>query len=177
MFEEGPDHDVEFICDDEIIKAHKNILCSRSKVFASMLQSDMKEGKTGQVKILDIKSDIFRQFLKCLYSGVLSELTVDTALGFYEAADKYAVDTLKKQCADFLMDNASLENACEILLMADRHSDLTFKKDIIAYIIKVEVPISGEKWADFCEENPTLANEVLNLFCRHLRKKLKCYER
>ena len=153
LFQEGPDHDVEFICGNETIGAHKSILCSRSSVFASMLRTDMKEGKSGQVKIEDIQSDIFRQFLKSLYTGILPELTVDTALGFYEAADKYAVDMLKNQCADFLMDNVSPDNACQILLIADRHSDSEFKKNIMKYIVKVESPITGEKWADFCKTN------------------------
>ena len=171
LLQKGSDYDVEFICCDETIKAHKNILCSRSDVFASMLQIDMNERKTGQVRIQDMESNIFRQFLRFLYIGALPELTIDTALKFYEIADKYNVDGLKKQCAVYLIDNASVETACEILKMADRHNDPDFKNSIIEYIIKVDFPIMEEKWTDFCKENSFLATEVLNLYCRHLRQK------
>lgn len=123
LLDEGSNHDVEFIVGDQTIKAHKNILCSRSDVFASMLQSDMVEGKTGRVYIQDMDAIIFRQFLRCLYTGLLPELTIDIAFHFYEASDKYGVDSVKKQCADFLTDNLSPENACEILVLSDRHSD------------------------------------------------------
>lgn len=169
LFDEGPNHDIEFICGDEIVKAHKNVVSARSQVFASMLRSDMEKGKTGQVKIVDAEISIFRQFMKCLYTGKLPELTVDTALRFYEAADKYAVDSLKKQCASFLTENLSLENACEILIMSDRHTDLDLKKDVFQYIMREKIPKRiGEKWTDFCKEYPSLANEVLNFLYQSL---------
>lgn len=169
LLDEGPDHDVEFICGGEIFKAHKNVICCRSEVFASMLRTDMMEGKTGQVKIQDMNGDIFRQFLKYLYTGVLPELSFDIASQFYEAADKYALVALKRQCASFLTDNLSAENACEILILSDRHSDPEFKKNVIEFMIKEKMPFMGEKWDDFCKDNSTLAVEVLNLFCQQFR--------
>lgn len=171
LFDEGPYHDVEFICGDQTIKAHKNILCSRSSVFASMLQSDMVEGKTGQVNIQDIDSAIFRQFLKSLYTGILPKLTVDSAFQFYEASDKYGTDVVKQQCANFLTDNLSAENACDILILSDRHSDIGFKKNVMEYIIKEKIPYVEPKWTSFCNENPILAVEVYKLFCEQFRPK------
>lgn len=172
LFDESTNHDVEFICGDQAIKAHKNILCSRSEVFATMLRTEMAEGKTGQVKIQDIDCAVFKQFLRYIYTGVLPELTVYTALQIYEAADKYAVSPLKKQCASFLVEHLSLENACEILIISDRHSDSDFKKDVMKYVIEEKIPFEGETLTKFCKENSTLAAEVLNLFClyRHEKK-------
>lgn len=171
LFDGSPNHDVEFICGDEAIKAHKNVLCCRSEVFATMLRTEMAEGKTGQIKIQDIECTVFKQFLKYLYTGVLPELTVDTALQIYEAADKYAVSALKKQCASFLLEHLSPENACEILIISDRHSDSDFKKSVIEYVLEKEIPFEGEILTKFCKENAPLAAEVLNLFCLHRREK------
>lgn len=131
----------------------------------------MAEGKTGQIKIQDIECTVFKQFLKYLYTGVLPELTVDTALQIYEAADKYAVSALKKQCASFLVEHLSPENACEILIISDRHSDSDFKKSVIEYVLEKEIPFEGEILTKFCKENAPLAAEVLNLFCLHRREK------
>ena len=171
LLDDDPSHDVEFTCGVQSITAHKNVLCSRSDVFASMLHSDMVEGKTGQVNIQDMDAGIFQQFLKYLYSGMLPELTIDSAKQLYKAGDKYAIDTLKKQCAEFLSDNLSLENACDILLLADLHSDPNFKECIKKYFFKEKVPMQAENWSDFCKENPILANEILNSFCQYLCSK------
>lgn len=126
LLDEDVNHDVEFKCEDFTIKAHKNVLCCRSSVFASMFQTDMVEGHTGRVNIVDIDATIFQQFIKFLYTGTVPKLTLSNALSFYIAADKYNVSILKKLCAEFLVDNLSPENACDILLVADRHSDLDF---------------------------------------------------
>lgn len=169
LLDGSPNYDTEFIlCGDETIKAHRNVLCCRSEVFASMFQSDMVEGKTGQVKISDTDGAIFREFLRYLYTGSLPELTADVALRFYEIADKYAVDSLKKQCANFLVDNISVDNACEVLIIADQHNDSELRKNVIEYMIEEKIPRIREKWIDFCKENPVLANEVLNLFLQNI---------
>lgn len=171
LFHEGADHDVEFICGDEILKAHKNVLCCRSDVFASMLRSDTMESETGQINIQDMEGSIFRQFLKYCYTGVFPELAVDVALQFYETAIKYAVGPLKIQCTSFLTDNLSHDNACEILILADRHNDLHFKKNVLEYVIKEEIQFMKEKWTELCKQNPKLANEVVSLFCQNVGSK------
>ena len=169
LLDEGPNYDVEFTCGNQTFKAHKNILCCRSSVFASMLQSDMVEGKTGRINIKDIDDIIFRQFLRCLYTGILPELTVDSAFQFYEVFDKYGVDSMKKQCADFLTDNLSPENVCDVLVLSDRHGDADFKHNVIQYVIKENIPYIREKWTDFCQKNLALAVEVYKLFCEKFR--------
>lgn len=131
----------------------------------------MMEGQMERVEIEDKDATFFPQFLRCLYTGLLLELTVDTAVQLYIESDKYGADTLKQQCAEFLVDNLSLENACEILILADGVNDLDLKKGVMEYMCKEKVPVMGEKWTDFCSKNQKLANEVLNLFCRHLCQK------
>lgn len=171
MLDEDVNHDVEFTCGDLAVKAHKSVLCCRSEVFASMLQADMVESQTGRVNIVDMEATFFQELLKFLYTGIVPELTLSSALQFYSAGDKYNIGTLKKQCAEFLIDNLSPENACDTLIVADRHSDANFKNSIIEYMMVKKIPFGGDKWADFCKENPVLATEVLNLFCQNLRPK------
>lgn len=171
LFDEGADHDVEFITGDEIVKAHKNVLCCRSDVFASMLRSAKMESETGQINIQNEESSIFRQFLKYCYTGVFPEPTVDVALQFYETAVKYAVSPLQIQCTSFLTENLSHDNACEILIVADRHNDLDFKKNVVEYVIKEEIQFMKEKWTELCKQNPKLANEVVNVFCQNVGSK------
>lgn len=170
MLDEGSNQDVDIVCGDQTIKAHKSVLSCRSDVFASMLHSDMSEGRTGRINIQDMDVTIFRQFLKCLYTGILPELTVDTAMKLYEAGDKYNVSPLKKQCADFLIDQLLPENACDILILADQHSDAHLKSSVIDFMMKEKLPLE-ENWPEFSKRYPVLAVEVLNLFCHNLSTK------
>lgn len=164
LFDEGTEQDVEFMCGTESIKAHRNVLCNRSDVFAAMFRSDMMESKTKRVKIEDMDGYIFRLFLRYLYTGVFPEITVDVALQFYEIADKYTVDALKTQCISFLTENLSPENAWKILILTDQHGDPDYKKSVMEYVVREEMQSMKEKWTRFCTGNPALLSEVFNSF-------------
>lgn len=129
-----------------------------------MLNSDMVEGKTGLIKVEDIAASILEGFLHYLYSGTFPEFSVATAKEFYEARDKYAVEELKMACSEFLTKNLSEDNAFDLLLFADQHSDELFRNDIISYIVKKKNPRRYTQWSNFCKSHPNLAVEVQNLY-------------
>lgn len=160
--DESLNSDVLLACGDCSFPAHKNVLSSRSDVFKTMLQSDMMESSTGSVEIADIEPTTFKEFLGYIYTGKLPELTVELATELYEVGDKYAVDALKARCGDILKENVTLENACGLLILADRHSDPEFKEYVMRYIVKEEIPLVSEEWSDFCSGHPDLAIEILN---------------
>lgn len=165
MLRDDSGHDVEFRCCGKTFKAQKSILSVRSEVLSTMLRSDMVEGKTGIVKIEDMNDSVFEQFLHYLYTGKLLGLTVDSAISLYEAGDKYAVESLKKECACYLIDNLTPENACKILILADYHCDAEFKETVIQYILEEKIPFESDYWPDFCDAQPKLASAVLNRYC------------
>lgn len=140
------DQDVALKCGDRTVGAHKIVLASRSKVFEGMLQSDMVEGRTGQVKVKDMDADVFQEFVKYLYTGTLPKLTEDKAKGLYEAGDLYAVASLMRRCSIFLSDTLTVQNACERLVLADAHSDSEFKERVIAFILEMKVPLIDDHW-------------------------------
>lgn len=178
LFEEGSNHNVEFKCGGEIIKAHKHVLFCHSDVFASMLRHGvwMLESQITHTEIQDMEASIFKEFLRYLYTGVFPDLTVDVALQFYKAADKYAIDALKTQCVSFLSENLSPEKALDILIVVDQHGDPDYKKNVMEYVIKEKIQFMEDKWIDFCAENQTLASEVFNLFCQKLQRKKRKIE-
>ena len=87
--------DVLFKVGDRSFFAHKFILAARSPVLAAMFHADMIESRTGTVEIDDVDPDIFRQFLRFVYTG-----QVDGPLGkdLKRVADKYDVKTLLALC-------------------------------------------------------------------------------
>lgn len=161
LLDGGMHPDLELRCEGQAIPAHKAILSARSEVFAAMLQSDMLERRTNSIEIVDMEFEVLREFLRYIYTSTLSEQSVETVLRLYEASDKYAVEGLRKRCADFLYENLSQENVYEILALADAHGDMQLKERIIYYIVDLDTPLSSEQWPRFSENYPRLANEVL----------------
>ena len=64
--------DVTFIFgEEESLGAHRFILSARSPVFAAMFNSGMIESRTGRVEMKNVDVQLFRNFLKFLYTGRL----------------------------------------------------------------------------------------------------------
>ena len=57
--------------DDRTFAVHKAILSARSPVFAGMLRADMKESRSGIIRIKDISSTCMRSLLSYIYTGIL----------------------------------------------------------------------------------------------------------
>lgn len=158
--------DIEITCEDKTFKAHRIILEARCGIFSAMLKSNMLEDNTGLIKVEDIRASVFESFLGYLYSGTIPDLNIDTAKELYEVGDKYAMEELKKACSEFLTNNLSEDNACEVLVLADLHSDEDFRKDVLSDMVYKKIPQRSRNWANFCKSYPILAVEVQNLYIK-----------
>ncbi|XP_058788574.1 speckle-type POZ protein-like [Phymastichus coffea] len=111
--------DVELIVGEVKLPAHKCVLSVRSPVFFSMFEHDMKEQNENKVTITDIRSTVMTEVLRFIYTAKVNK--IDTiAAEILAAADKYQLTGLKKMCEEYLSTQLSVENACEILLVADQ---------------------------------------------------------
>jgi hypothetical protein len=118
----------------ERIGGHVTILSARSSVFAAMFQNDMKEAKTRQVLIKDIKPEIFKQLLYYIYSGHASApLTEDSALSLFVAADIYNIGDLKNECARFLLTCIRLDNVINLMAWSHLHSADKLKEAALTF--------------------------------------------
>ena len=87
--------DILFKVGDRSFWAHKFILAARSPVLAAMFHADMIESRTGTVEIDDVDPDIFRQFLRFVYTG---QVNGPFSKELKRVADKYDVKTLMSLC-------------------------------------------------------------------------------
>lgn len=104
-----------------IIKAHKTILIARSSVFSAMFSHDMKEQFKSEVIISDISAEVFEGMLEYIYTDKVTNLDALASELLY-AADKYALEGLKEQCGISLWKVINVNNAADILLLANRHN-------------------------------------------------------
>lgn len=163
MFHDQINCDVEFrFRDGTSIGAHILILSARSTVFSAMFQKSFIESQTRQVNIDDIEMEVFRQLLIYLYSGDAPKLTSDeedvkTTQLLFEVADKYAVETLKKECVNVLLKEVDSENVIKLLLWSNFHSITELFDEAMKVLVDNFRAISFQpEWLDFMKNFPDL---------------------
>ncbi|XP_038561599.1 speckle-type POZ protein isoform X4 [Micropterus salmoides] len=114
-------------------QAHKAILAARSPVFSAMFEHEMEESKKNRVEINDVEPDVFKEMMCFIYTGKAPNLD-KMADDLLAAADKYALERLKVMCEDALCTSLSVENAAEILILADLHSADQLKTQAVDFI-------------------------------------------
>ena len=109
-------------------ECHKIVLSSQSEVFKTMIRYKfLIEKESGIMKIDEnyFGSDVMEQLLYFLYhEKVKNAKMINTDLLF--AADKYNIPGLLDQCCKYLKATLSLQNALDILVLAE----FTNQKDL-----------------------------------------------
>ncbi|KAM6163186.1 speckle-type POZ protein-like [Rhynchocyon petersi] len=141
-------------------RAHKAILAARSPVFRAMFEHEVEESKKNQVLINDVDPEVFKEVMCFIYTGKAPN--VDKMAGnLLAAAERYALERLKVMCEDALCSNLSVENAADILILADLHSAHQLKSqavDFINYHASDVLETSG--WQSMVVSHPHLKDET-----------------
>ncbi|XP_065209892.1 uncharacterized protein LOC135838187 [Planococcus citri] len=150
--------------------AHKYILAARSPVFAAMFKYNARENEENRVNIEDMDEKVVGEMLRYIYTGKCGKLT-EFATGLLEAADKYDLVHLKMICAEELYKTVSVENAADILALADMHGVEELKKGVIKFIVsKPNEVLDTVGWKNI-RSNFELADEVSRAIARQLALK------
>ncbi|GLD49007.1 speckle-type POZ protein-like isoform X2, partial [Lates japonicus] len=113
-----------------------------------------------RVEINDVEPDVFKEMMCFIYTGKAPNLD-KMADDLLAAADKYALERLKVMCEDALCTSLSVENAAEILILADLHSAdqlRTQAVDFINYHAADVMETSG--WKSMVISHPHLVAEA-----------------
>jgi hypothetical protein len=157
--------DVEFQCDGKSIKAHTLILASGSPILAAMFENDFKEKQERVANITDIKANIFENLLQHIYTGeVALETEVEDVAELLIAADKYAVETLKEECAVFLTKDLKVENAARYLVLAHLHNSTVLHEATLQFMSENAKAVCSRKdWMDIIKNYPELCFQATQL--------------
>eukprot|EP01130_Rhizamoeba_saxonica_P005082 TRINITY_DN2044_c1_g1_i4.p1 TRINITY_DN2044_c1_g1~~TRINITY_DN2044_c1_g1_i4.p1 ORF type:complete len:473 (+),score=58.54 TRINITY_DN2044_c1_g1_i4:41-1459(+) len=87
--------DITFIVDNQLIYAHKVIVCTRSSIFNGMFRCGMRESLEDESRISDTEFQPFFSMLQFLYTGEC-ELDSQNAYDILTLSDLYQVNRLKQ---------------------------------------------------------------------------------
>ncbi|XP_065215176.1 speckle-type POZ protein-like [Planococcus citri] len=140
--------------------AHKVILAAYSPVFALIFKLKGEKGSITQVKIHDVNEKVFGEMLRYIYTGRCKNLET-LARDLLIAADRYRLDRLKMICADALLQKLSVENATDLLILANDFDIKELKSEVIRFIAEKYGQISNEEaWRQAIRDNPHLIIQI-----------------
>ncbi|ESP05518.1 hypothetical protein LOTGIDRAFT_177172 [Lottia gigantea] len=101
---------------EEVIPAHKFVLCVGSAVFDALFNGGMASSEN-MIEIPDVEPSAFLALLRFLYSDEV-QIGPETVMTTLYTAKKYAVPALERACVEFLKRNLSSDNAFLLLTQA-----------------------------------------------------------
>jgi speckle-type POZ protein len=142
--------------------AHKNILATRSEVFAAMFKHPTKENSTNQVKIEDMEPDVFHEMLRFIYTGrVQFDKMESMATELFIAADKYLLDELKKECENYMLRHMSPDYCLVLLLDGDLQKSTQPLKEAAKFFLRFPSQVTAtDGWKKMKQENPALLCDI-----------------
>jgi speckle-type POZ protein len=125
-----------------------------------MFEHEMEERKHNRVEITDVDHEVLREMLRFIYTGKATNLE-EMADDLLAAADKYALERLKVMCEEALCTNLSIENAADILILADLRSADQLKAQSIDFINTHATDVMETAgWKSMTQSHPHLIAEA-----------------
>ena len=118
------------------IKAHRNILASRSPVFAAMFTGGMVEASASSdpISIADVSGAVLRAMVHFIYVDELPTDAAEHLECLLAAADQYQLPRLASLCEEQLCAGMTIENVAARLVVAELHSAAQLKEYCLDYI-------------------------------------------
>lgn len=154
--------DVTLEVEGKSFPVHKNILSARSPVFRAMFTGGMRERSEKTIKIYDVDTVIFSEFIKFVYCGKFDEkLLHEKTIEVLSTANKYDVRGLKTKCETLLLQRVTKSTAASILMAADMYNAPYLKQSVINVITQNFLDVIGtDSFKELCMKAPALVTEI-----------------
>ncbi|KAG4074951.1 hypothetical protein HA402_014530 [Bradysia odoriphaga] len=119
LFNKKTNTDVEIICGNISLYAHKSILSARSKVFSAMLESDMQETVTSKIILDDIDATVFHVILSYIYTGKVDVNDTISYADLIYGAEKYDLSELKQYCFEQMFKSVTVKTIGNLAVAAE----------------------------------------------------------
>jgi len=159
LLDSGKDADFTFVVQGERIRAHKFVLKTRCKHFAAKFESGMADSNEEEGKVHDdFKPEVFKQFLRFLYTDTAPKYAEDTTMELLAVADFYCVEDLKMFCEREINSNLDASNVIDALIVAEKYhcpTLLTSAKEVFGWYGKARLKLT-EAWKKLIDHSDAL---------------------
>jgi hypothetical protein len=91
--------------------------------------------------------------------------------GLFVAADKYAIESLKEECAVRLSKNLTAGNVARNLVLAHLHNSATLHKSALGFMVKTTGCSRKADWRKMIKYYPELTLQVIERLLGNYKKK------
>jgi len=127
--------DITIKVGSEKYDCHKLALGSQCRYFENMFKSGMYESQSKVLNIPDLKETTFTSFLEYMYGHEI-ELNERLAIELFELADQWSLMNLLQECKRFLIENLSVDNFCEMSVLAEKFWTSKLMDAVIEFGVK-----------------------------------------
>lgn len=157
-------HDVKLVASGKEFYAHKTLLAAQSPVFFAMFKNDMMERNQNHVDLVDVEYNVLEEAMRFIYSGKIKniEAIINDLLAL---ADKYAIETLKNKCEEYLFSKLSTDNVVDIISLSDLYNAGKLRKHAIDFFIshKEEI-VNSNGFASIQNLQSNVLKEIIHTF-------------
>ena len=164
----GTYSDLQIKCQDQTFSCHRVVIAAVSPVFDAMLQNNMVEASSGTIEIRNMKPNVLKAVLECIYKNKIDAKNLKDDFNFARdllaAAEMYDLTRLKQICEDELCDILAVNNVLMLLIVGDKHGASKLKEQALNLIAKRKKEVVNlEEWVEFVESYPKLTVQITRL--------------
>jgi len=144
--------DMILVCGDGEVKAHRNIMSARSPAFKAMLESEMKEKKSGRVEVKDFGKSVVKAMVQFIYTAEIDE-EIEDIVELMKIGNKYLIKSLVNECGLRLAKDISKDNVLDLEIVADSFSAENLLKSCANFAVN-NLEVLGDGWEKLLKDSP-----------------------
>ncbi|XP_037438357.1 BTB/POZ and MATH domain-containing protein 1-like [Triticum dicoccoides] len=163
--------DVTFKVQGEVFSAHKILLAVRSAVFNAEFYGAMRDKGAQDITVDDMQPAVFRAFLHFIYTdsmppmdGLEDDDKREMVKHLLVAAEKYAMERMKRICESILCKSLDVETVATILALANQYHCNNLKDACIEFMLssnRMKDVISSQGYLHLKRSSPDVIVDVL----------------
>ena len=166
--------DIQFVVKETTVAAHLAIVGAASPVMAALFeQVKFEEGVSKTIEVTDTEPEVFQHMVRYLYTGVTPKGD-EFIEPLFLAADKYQIESLKDECAQYLISKLTVENVVTRLMLAHKHTAPHLQEAALDHLALHQDEVwKCPEWKDLVKNEPELFYLATQRMCAKESRKRK----
>jgi len=133
-------------------------MSARSPAFKAMLESEMKEKRSGRVEVKDFRKNIVKAMVQFIYTAEIDE-EIEDLVELMKIGNKYLIKSLVDECGVELAKDISKDNVMDLWKVADSFSAEDLLKSCAKFAIN-NLEVLGDGWEKLLKDSPMFLSLV-----------------